>query len=148
MSVPPSIPDLPLWVYFERDPSLEGIWVAHVLELDLVTQGGSLSEAFELALDAATTLLADVISRDPTQLPELFAKRRAPQDEWDKLWALFQRAAMQPISNIMRSETEYSAMGTQIKVSAAAVFHRAFGEPESAPEPFDGMPLGAVRQCA
>lgn len=147
MSVHPSIPDLPLWVYFERDPSLGGIWVAHVLELDLITQGESLFEAFELAQDAATTLLADVIERDPTQLSELFEKRRAPQEDWDKLWTLFQRAAMQPIANILRSEADFSAMGTQIKVSAAAVFQRAFGQPEAEFEPFDGMPLGAAK-CA
>jgi predicted RNase H-like HicB family nuclease len=148
----PSMPDLPLWVYFERDPKLRGIWVAHVLDLDLVTQGDSLADAIDMALDAALTVLAEIIKREPRELADLFAKRRAPQEDWDKLWALFQRAPAQPLELIMRSEADFSAMGTQIHVSAAAVVHRAFGEADGGdggePESVQAMPVGAVRKCA
>lgn len=154
----PTFPDLPVWVYFERDPELGGIWVAHVLEFDLVTQGDSLSDALDMALDAAITFLAEVIKR-PETLSEELSSRRAPQADWDKLWALFQRAPAQRLDAIVRSEAAFSAMGTQLFVPAVAVLHRAgFGDAhpqiESFPpmpianESFPTMPVGAVRECA
>jgi predicted RNase H-like HicB family nuclease len=144
----PSLPDLPIWVYFERDPELGGTWVAHVLDLDLVTQGETLSEAIDMALDAAITVLADLV-KHPGRIAEAYTAHRAPQEDWDKLWTLFERAPAKPLKIIVQSETEFSAMGTQLQVSAAAVFHRAFGaDGDSDPEPVHAMPLGAVKKCA
>jgi len=146
------MPDLPIWVYFERDLDLDGIWVAHVLDLDLVTQGDSLRDAIDMAVDAAITVLAAALEREPNSLVELFAKRRAPKDDWDKLWALFERAPARPLSAIVDGETEFSAMGTQLNISAAAVCQRAFGndgnDNDPADEPTPSMPVGAVRKCA
>lgn len=57
-----------LRVHLARDPELNSIWVAHVLDLDLVTQGATLGEALDMARDAAEVIVADDLShgRDPS----------------------------------------------------------------------------------
>jgi hypothetical protein len=142
--------DLPVWVYFERDPQLGGIWVAHVLDFDLVTQAESLRDAIDMALDATIGFLAESLRRSPERFVEQRSSRRAPDEYWDKLWGLFQKAPAQPMDSIVGAEENFSAMGTQLLVSAAAVFHRMEhgDDDDDEPESPLSMPVGAVRQCA
>jgi predicted RNase H-like HicB family nuclease len=141
---------MPIWVYFERDPELDNIWVAHLLDLDLVTQGESLREAIFMATDAAITTLAAALF-DTNCRASLH--RTAPQEDWERLWALFRQAPAQQIDSIVDREAEFTKMGTQLRISAEAVFERwsAGEDPRDADEPPDSdnrpvpfMPLGAV----
>ena len=63
-----------------------GVWVAHCLDLDVVTQGVSLMHALDMALEATRMVLdADAGSgRNPLE-------RRAPQKYWEKLYRLMDK---------------------------------------------------------
>ena len=104
--------NLPFWAYFERDASIGGAWVAHVLELDLVTQGQSLSDAMEMARDAALEIVLDDMQNGRN-----FRDRRAEPKYFDKLWELLSSKPAQPVTAVVRDEKEFTKVGTQIVIS-------------------------------
>lgn len=70
-----------LWCLIYEAPDLPGAWIAHCLELDIVTQGGSPGEAREACQEAVEIcILADIDSGlDPME------RRPAPQEDWAEL---------------------------------------------------------------
>lgn len=70
-----------LWVVVRPAADLKGQWVAHCLDLDLVTYGNSLRHAMDMVHEAAeATILDDLNSKnDPMD-------RRAPRECWDEMW--------------------------------------------------------------
>lgn len=77
--------DFKLSVLFERAEDLPGFWNATILELDAVTTGPTLEQAFDLAVDMAVTLIADDLKsgREPTREPEPDAVERYRKVLWD-----------------------------------------------------------------
>jgi len=71
-----------VWVLVTRGENTSG-WVAHVLDLDIVTQGESVASAFKMAAEATCLALDDDFrnGRDP------FARTPAPQEDWAMLFA-------------------------------------------------------------
>lgn len=74
------------WFLFERAEDIPGVWIAHCLDLHVVTQGASLGHALEMALEATRIVLdADAESgRNPLE-------RRAPPEYWEKLYQLMDK---------------------------------------------------------
>lgn len=102
---------LSFWTYFERDPELGGAWVAHVLDLDLIAQGETLTDAIEAARDAATTIVIDDLSNGRS-----FADRRAPAEYYQKLKDLLESRTGQQLTSVVKAEKDFTKVGTQIVV--------------------------------
>ncbi|MCC7380845.1 MAG: hypothetical protein IT384_03395 [Deltaproteobacteria bacterium] len=68
------------WVVVEPTKGVAGEWTAHVLEVDVVTQGRSIKHAFDMAIEAAAIVVGDDLraKRDPLT-------RRAPDRFWKRL---------------------------------------------------------------
>ncbi len=76
--------EFPLRVLIYPAPDVEGQWIAHGLETDIVTQGDSPDHALEMMGDALKTTI-DFVTRHrllgSRGLP--FALRPAPREVWD-----------------------------------------------------------------
>jgi len=68
------------WVVFRPSQQIRGVWIAHALEFDVVTQGTSLAHAIQMVQEAIAMVVADDLKhgRDPYS-------RRAPDKYWDEL---------------------------------------------------------------
>lgn len=75
-----------LWFFLKRAEDLPGQWVAHCLDLDVVTQGDGASHAIQMLAEAVAMTIehARAAGRDP------FTGRRAPQESWDELYDLLE----------------------------------------------------------
>lgn len=84
------------WVVLRRAEDVEGEWVAHCLDFDVIAQGVSMQEAAEAAKEAIGIILADDVEAklDPYD-------RRAPQRFWTDL---YERNEMRTISVSISSE--------------------------------------------
>lgn len=71
-------PALDLVVLVTPAPDLPGQWIAHVLNLDLVTQGDSVEHALEMSREAVALVLEDDLSRGL----DSFQRRRAEPTFW------------------------------------------------------------------
>lgn len=67
------------WCIFEFDDG-DDLWVVHCLDLDVVTQGQSLTHACAMLAEAVDMSL----KANPTRRP-------APRQDWERLWGLLQR---------------------------------------------------------
>lgn len=73
-----------LWLLIKPAPDVPNQWVAHCLDLDIVTQGNSMEHAFEMLREAVGMTVCDDLEagRDPRR------RKKAPQvcwDEWDRI---------------------------------------------------------------
>jgi len=76
-------------VLVEASGEIVGEWVAHVLELDVVTQGRSVEHALAMAEEAAGIVLSE--SAAP--------RRRAPEAEWERAYALMREGDRLPLAD-------------------------------------------------
>lgn len=74
----------PCWVHISPSSTIDGLWVAHCLELDVVSQGSSPTDALEMVGEASAMLLIDDLNEELDPLD-----RRAPEECWDHLFAIF-----------------------------------------------------------
>ena len=74
---------------------LPGQWVAHCLDLDVVTQGDSVEHALKMLSEAASMVLSDDIrcGRDPMD-------RRAPRKYWDQMWKMMRSPACGKVEDL------------------------------------------------
>lgn len=72
-----------LHVVVEPDPDLPGQWTAHVLDLDVVTQGNSLEHALRMAAEACALVLADDLEAGLD-----LKRRRAPAHFWGEVGSI------------------------------------------------------------
>jgi predicted RNase H-like HicB family nuclease len=73
-----------LWLSIRPAPGVPNQWVAHCLDLDIVTQGNSVEHAFEMLSEAVGMTVCDDLEagRNPRR------RKTAPQaswDEWDRV---------------------------------------------------------------
>jgi predicted RNase H-like HicB family nuclease len=70
-----------LWVTVQRAPDLRGIWLAHCLDFDVMSQGSTPREAVSMVCEAIDIVLeADrAVGRDPYE-------RRAPESDWAEMF--------------------------------------------------------------
>ncbi len=100
-----------LWVMLGPCESVPGEWYAHCLDMDLVTQGRSLQHAFEMAIEACGTVLAEETAAGLDPL-----RRRAPQESWDELFSLLGQGARMSLEQAL-------AHGQVARLAAQLVFH-------------------------
>ena len=82
-----------LWISVTRAPDVRGAWLAHCLDLDVMTQSDSLEHAFEQVREAVSLVLVDDLrsGRDP-----LATRATAPPAAWAELWRVIDLAEKRP----------------------------------------------------
>lgn len=88
--------DANLWLWVKAAPDVPGQWVAHCLDLDLVTQGDSPEHALRMLQDAvALTVFDDLRSgHDPAARP------KAPKEDWDEMFDMLKHGQKVPFGHI------------------------------------------------
>jgi hypothetical protein len=88
---------LNLWVVVRPAEDLPDQWVAHCLDLDVVTQGTSFQHAMKMVFEACSMVVADdiVAGRDPSY-------RRAPENFWTELYEIVQSGHPVPFKSLER----------------------------------------------
>lgn len=86
---------LNLWAVARPAPDVPGEWVAHCLELDVMSQGSSLRQAFDMLSEAVQIAWNEDsrVGRDPLS-------HRAPDDCWAELWEVVNRGERGPIAEL------------------------------------------------
>ncbi len=97
------------WAYITRAEDVPGCWVAHCFDFGVVTIGDSPQHALEMVREAVGLVLVDDLNRglDPHA-------RRAPDEEWEPLFRLFEKHTAVPASSM--DETPYSEFAVPLTV--------------------------------
>ena len=102
------------WVVVRPAEDLPGQWVAHCLDLDVVSQGTSLQHAVEMVGEAiGLTAVEDLIaSRDPLI-------RRAPEEFWADLYTLLRegKKVENPSELLSAKSPRISALVGQMEIT-------------------------------
>lgn len=91
-----------LWVLFRPSEQIAGEWIAHCLELDVVTQGTSLRHAGEMIMEAVKMVLDEDLR---AKLDPFRRRERTPQEAWDELEALLHGGSLDVMETIERFPT-------------------------------------------
>jgi hypothetical protein len=91
---------------------LRGVWVAHCLNLDLVTQGNSIPHAIEMVREAILEVVRDDLARG---LDPLGGRTAAPPEAWALMDTVFRSA--RPLTSV--DETRVVAAVGFVKVQIA-----------------------------
>lgn len=80
-----------IWYVIERADDVPGEWVGHCLDFDVVTQGRELPHTFEMLNEAVSMVVIDDLDagREPRS-------RRAPEEFWQRLSKMLDRAEKRP----------------------------------------------------
>lgn len=111
-----------LWVVVKPAEDLPDQWVAHCLDLDVVTQGTSYKHAMNMVFEAASMVVVDelVAGRDPLA-------RRAPPEDWADLYRILNEGHHVSFAQLERGvDREYvKAVASQVvlSVQSKAVDH-------------------------
>ncbi|MEO9157025.1 MAG: hypothetical protein ABI591_15540 [Kofleriaceae bacterium] len=83
------------WVVVEPAEDIEGLWVSHALEFDVIAQGNSPTEAIEAVREASVMMIVDDLSNelDPHD-------RRAPAEYFDRLAKVLKHGSQVKISEV------------------------------------------------
>jgi len=95
------------------DTEIRGRWMAHCLELDVLTWGTSVEHAVEMVREAAGMVLVDDLSKDRDPL-----LRRAPQEDWDSMWTRLRGARPQPLSEVANGRPEFIILESVVTMTA------------------------------
>jgi hypothetical protein len=121
-----------LHVVFWPAEDVPGQWLAHCLELDVVSQGNSLPHALEMLKEAVgEVLVSDLQKRlDPM-------RRRAPQEDWDRMWGMLKGANPRPLAEVAGGHpafvvVESTVTVTEITPQDLAAFRAGAEEPPPA----------------
>jgi len=124
--------DLHIVVWPAED--VPGQWLAHCLELDVVSQGNSLAHAVAMIREAVGLVLSDDLSKglDPQ-------RRRAPQEDWEAMWKRLQEAHPLPFDEATRGNPAYLVLESTVRVSgrSQAEFDQLAGGALPAPTPVE-----------
>lgn len=107
------------WVIAKPAEDVPGEWVAHCLEVDVVSQGRSLNHSFAMVAEAVAMVVTEDLAagRQPTD-------RRAPEEFWRELWNL---------ANTGKPFSVGSAPDDDVKCAAAQLVLTVFPIAESTP---------------
>jgi len=93
----------------QRAEDVEGQWVSHCLDIDVVTQGTSLRNAIEMLCEAVTIVVRE------SDLSKLTA---APLEDWELLFSVQEKGERLPIREILdRPQERVGAVVGQLVVS-------------------------------
>lgn len=124
-----------VWFLVERAEDLPDAWVAHCLELDVITWGSSPEDALRMGCEAAQMTLADDIARGYDS-----RKRRAPEEDWQKLYTLMAAPKkLIPVSLLNNSQEELRIIGANLELSVPSS-----GQQTEAPPVLNATPVGGI----
>jgi hypothetical protein len=88
-----------LWMLVKPAPDVRGEWIAHCLNLDIISQGTSAIDALKMLMEAVTiTVLDDMAKgRDPGK------RRSAPDDAWAEWNDILKQGHRVPTSSLENS---------------------------------------------
>jgi predicted RNase H-like HicB family nuclease len=130
-----------VWVIARPAADVPGQWVAHCLDLDVMSQGDSLAHALEMVHEAAMIVMVDELNQDRDPL-----ERRAPAEFFSQLYGLFERGQKVTPAELSLAENEgrVVAYATQFELR----FTRHTSEHEAAPRSMRPVPMGFAQQLA
>jgi hypothetical protein len=103
-----------LWVVVKPAEDLPDQWVAHCLDLDVITQGTSFKHAMDMVFEASSMVIAEeiVAGRDPLA-------RRAPDEDWNDLYKIVSEGHQVPFSHLQGgvSREFVKALASQVVLS-------------------------------
>lgn len=105
------------WIVVRPSEQLEGQWVAHCLELDIVSQGNSIAHAFKMISEAVCMVIADDLedNLDPR------SRRPAPKEYWDELWSALSRGEPTDFASLNEADNaSISFVAAQMVIRAAS----------------------------
>lgn len=77
---------------------LPGKWIAHCLDVDVVTYGDSLTHAISMAKEAVEMVFVDDLGAGHEPL-----ERRAPKEFWDEMWKrLMPKTVALPLREVLK----------------------------------------------
>jgi predicted RNase H-like HicB family nuclease len=102
--------ELNLWVLVRPAPDVAGQWVAHCLDLDVVTQGNDFQHALRMLSEAVwMVMVADFeLGRDPLK------RTRAPEEDWSELYRVQREGTLTNITVV--SDRVVAAVQLHVKV--------------------------------
>jgi hypothetical protein len=83
------------WVIVEPAEDIPGVWVAHWLELDVISQGDGPQNAIEALTEAVTMTVLDDLKHELNS-----DDRRAPAEFWDRLAHVIKHGNQVKISEV------------------------------------------------
>lgn len=112
----PSHRRVPCWTIIQPADEIPGVWTAHCLELDVVTQGDSPEHALEMAQEAACMVLFDDLVRgeEPTA-------RRAPDEEWERLTRILHEGKRVRMDQVPEELEAVAETATSVMIAAPFV---------------------------
>jgi len=101
-----------LWATIRHAEDVPGEWVAHILDLDIVTQGRSVEHAIHMAHEAAELVVLEDLDqrRDP-----LVRGTTSPEECWNELWAI--RGRGRPVESMAALEASMSSRAGSVCVA-------------------------------
>lgn len=84
------------WIFVEPAEDIPGLWVAHCLDFDVISQGDNPAHAIESVTEAVAMTLLDDLHHDldPNE-------RRAPAEFWDQLAHVLKHGNQVKISEVV-----------------------------------------------
>jgi len=102
------------WVLVKPAEDVPGQWLAHCLEVDVVTQGDSIKHVLDMISEAVPMVVEEDLStgRDPHE-------RRAPKEYWNELYQLLNDSEPTDLARVMEHDpSSLSLVAAQLVVSA------------------------------
>ena len=107
------------WALFWPSKDVDGQWVAHCLNFDIVSQGNSLMHARDMLIEAVALSLMDDFEagRDPIARPS------APKEYWDKMKHVLEKGERVKFSEVPTkgSITVATVIGLEIRIEKREV---------------------------
>jgi predicted RNase H-like HicB family nuclease len=87
------------WVLVKPAEDVPGQWLAHCLEVDVVTQGDSIKHVLDMISEAVPMVVEEDLStgRDPHE-------RRAPKEYWNELYQLLNDSEPTDLARVMEHD--------------------------------------------
>jgi predicted RNase H-like HicB family nuclease len=130
----PNVRTYNLFITLQRSDEMPGKWVAHCLDVDVVSYGESLKDAIDMIKEAVEMVFVEDFSsgREPLE-------RRAPKVLWDEMWKnLLPHTVTLPMEDVLKkpdSEIRYAVFQPTLTLHLRpAAARRISKEPPPVPE--------------
>jgi len=119
------------WVYIVQDEELPHIWVAHCLDYNIVSQGSTPMEAYEMVREAMQYALSEDLKRglDPEA-----RRNECDAEDWQPLYGLFDNHRKIPVGSVDESAQQKTASRFAIPISVDVAAEAEHLAPEDLPQ--------------
>jgi hypothetical protein len=102
-----------LHLVIKPDPEFPQRWLAHCLELDVETWADSVAHVREMIREAVELVVVDDLAKGLNPL-----RRRAPEEDWDEMWARLQSLRGASATEAQEGEAAYFVIESTLHVGA------------------------------